>query len=237
MPGGGESYVSQEICIPPILADAPVITNVSVDVTNPTTGQVSVKWLPPFEADPTQFPPPYQYEVFRAEGFNGDIKLTPAFPGKRTDTFFVDTGLNTLETVFNYRVVAYDNNGTKIDTSPTASTVRLEPSPQFLQIELSWFADVPWSNRTQDYPWHLVFRGPANATEGQLILIDSVDVNQSGFKYLDGGLNETETYCYRIMTRGAYGNPNIIEPLENFSQIVCARPNDNVPPCTPITCH
>jgi hypothetical protein len=233
LPGGGESYVSQEVCIPPILADAPVITNVTVDVTNRTTGEVTIKWRPPFEADKIQFPPPYQYEVFRAEGFSGDIKLTPAFPGKRADTVFVDSGLNTQEIVYNYRVVAYDNNGTKIDTSPTASTVRLEASPQFLQIALLWNADVPWSNKTQDYPRHLIYRGPANATEGQLVLFDSVDVNQEQFKYVDAGLDETKTYCYRVMTRGAYGNPLIDEPLNNFSQIVCARPNDNVPPCTP----
>jgi len=234
LPGGGESYVSQEICIPPILADAPVITNVTVDVTNNATGQVTVRWTPPFDADPGQFPPPYQYELFRAEGFNGDIKLTPAFPGKRSDTVFTDTGLNTLETVYNYRVVAYASDGTtKIDTSPTASTVRLEASPQFLQIALTWFADVPWSNRTQDYPLHVIYRGPANATEGQMVEIATVDVNQSQFTYVDVGLNETTTYCYRVMTRGAYGNPRIDEPLENFSQIVCARPNDDDPPCAP----
>ncbi len=241
LPGGGESYVSQEVCIPPILADAPIITNVTVDITSvldaqgkiTTPGQVTVKWRPPFDADPTQFPPPYQYEVFRAEGFSGDIKLTPAFPGKRPDTLFVDKDLNTKEIVYNYRVVAYASDGTKIDTSPTASTVRLETSPKFLQIALTWNADVPWSNRTQDYPLHLIYRGPVNATEGQLLLLGSVDVNQSLFNYIDKDLKETETYCYRVMTRGAYGNPRIVEPLENFSQIICARPNDNVPPCKP----
>ncbi len=234
LPGGGESYVSQEVCIPPILADAPVITNVTVDITNRTTGQITIRWTPPFDVDPIQFPPPYQYELFRAEGYNGDIKLAAVYPGKRSDTVFVDTGLNTLETVYNYRVVAYASDGTtKIDTSPTASTVRLEASPQFLQIALTWFADVPWSNQTENYPLHLIFRGPANSTEGQLVLIGSVDVNQSRFTFLDTGLNETETYCYRVMTRGAYGNPRINEPLENFSQIVCARPNDDEPPCKP----
>ncbi len=234
LPGGGESYVSQEICIPPILADAPVITNVTVDLTNRTDGKVTIKWRPPFEADPLQFPPPYKYEVFRAEGFSGDTKLLKVTVGQPSDTVFVDdTGLNTLEIVYNYRVVAYDNNGIKIDTSPTASTVRLEASPQFLQIALAWNAVVPWSNQTQDYPIHLIYRGPANATEGQMVLLASVDVNQSHFTYVDKGLNETETYCYRVRTSGAYGNPRIDEPLLNFSQIVCARPNDDVPPCAP----
>jgi hypothetical protein len=239
-PGGGESYVSQEICLPPILATSPVITHVTVDVTHPTTGQVTVRWRPPFETDPVQFPPPYSYEVFRAEGFSGNVKLTPAFPGKRPDTVWVDTGINTVETVFNYRVVAYDATGTKVETSPTASTVRLEASPQLMKIGLSWNADVPWSNRTQDYPYHLIYRGPVNSTSNsQLVLIDSVDVNQSLFNYLDEGkyknepLKETETYCYQVMTRGSYGNPRIIEPLKNFSQLVCARPNDNKAPCVP----
>lgn len=236
LPGGGESYVSKEICIPPILADAPVITNVTVDITSRTAGQITVKWRPPFEADKAQFPPPYKYEVFRAEGFSGDIRLIKVSIGKPSDTVFVDAGLNTFETIYNYRVIAYASDGTKIDTSPTASMVRLDASPKFMQIGLSWFADVPWSNRTQSYPRHLIYRyvGPeAGVTEGKLILFDSVDVNAENFTYLDEGLKPTDTYCYRVMTRGAYGNPQIKEPLKNFSQIVCAQPNDDEPPCKP----
>jgi len=239
-PGGGESYVSQEICLPPILADAPVITNVTVDVTSRTNGQVTVKWKPPFEASQIQFPPPYTYEVQRAEGFSGDVKLTSVFPGRRPDTEWVDTGINTQEIVYNYRVTAFASDGTRVDVSPTASTVRLETSPQFLRIALSWNADVPWANQTQDYPLHSIYRGPANATEGQLVLIDKVDVNQYQFNYIDSGqyqntpLKETEVYCYRVMTQGAYGNPQIDEPLINFSQIICDQPNDEDPPCQPM---
>ncbi len=238
-PGGGESYVSQEICLPPILADAPVITNVSVDLTDRTNGNVTVRWTPPFDASPIQFPPPYTYEVHRAEGFSGDVGLTPAFPGKRADTVFTDSGLNTRDIVYNYRVTAFASNGTRVDVSPTASTVRLEPSSQLLKIALSWNAFVPWSNQTQDYPRHLIYRGDANANESTLVLIDSVDVNQFQFNYIDSGqylntpLKETDVYCYRVMTRGAYGNPKIDEPLKNFSQIICAQPNDDQPPCTP----
>lgn len=238
-PGGGESYVSQEICLPPILADAPVVTHVTVDITNRTTGQVTVRWRPPFNASPAQFPPPYTYEVQRAEGFSGDLRLTAAFPGRRPDTVWVDTGINTLDLVYNYRVTAFASNGTRVDVSPTASTVRLETSPQLKRIALTWNADVPWSNNTQDYPRHLIYRGPANANEGQLVLIDSVDVNQYQFQYIDSGqylnqdLVETQVYCYRVMTRGAYGNPRITEPLKNFSQIICAQPNDDEKPCQP----
>ncbi|MEQ8425447.1 MAG: gliding motility-associated C-terminal domain-containing protein, partial [Cyclobacteriaceae bacterium] len=237
-PGGGESYVSDEICIPPILADAPVITNVTIDRTS-TDGQITVKWRSPFDADEVQFPPPYTFEVLRAEGFSGALQIIKPHPGQLTDSTYVDTGLNTEEIVYNYRIVAYDANNTKIDTSATASSVRLEAGSEFKQISLTWAADVPWSNKTQDYPRHLIFRGPVGATEAQLTLIDSVNVNEKQFTYVDEGqwngvpLEDTEIYCYRVMTRGSYGNPEIDEPLLNFSQIICAQPNDSIPPCTP----
>lgn len=238
-PGGGESYVSQEICIPPILADAPVITNVTVDKTANTGGQITVKWRSPFDADEVQFPPPYSFEVLRAQGFSSALQIVKPHPGQLQDSVYVDTDLNTEETIYNYRIIAFDANGTRVDTSATASSVRVEAASDFEQIKLAWAADVPWSNQTQDYPRHLIFRGPAGATESQLVLIDSVDVNENQFTYVDNGqyldtpLLDTEIYCYRVMTRGSYGNPAIDEPLLNFSQIICAQPNDNVAPCQP----
>ncbi len=240
LPSGGESYVSKEICLPPILADAPVVTNVTIDKTDPTDGQITVKWRAPFDADPGQFPPPYKYEVYRAEGFSGDLKLAAAYPGQKPDTVLVDTDpLNTTDVVYNYRIVAYASNGIKVDTSSTASSVRLELKPQLKQIELNWAADVPWSNQIELYPRHLIYRGPVNSKESDMVLIDSVDVNLQSFHYLDSGqyngvpLKETDIYCYRVQTRGGYGNPKIKEPLINYSEIICAQPNDDTPPCKP----
>lgn len=239
LPEGGESYVSLEQCIPPILADAPVVTNVTIDKTSQSDGQITVMWYPPFDADTVQFPKPYQYEVYRAEGFTGTINIAPAFPGMRPETTWVDAGLNTQETVFNYRVIAYDKNGVRIDTSSSASSVRLELKPQLKQIELNWNAEVPWSNNTVQNPYHLIFRGPANSTESDLVLIDQVNVNERFFNYIDSGqyqstpLKETDTYCYRVLTRGGYGNPKIVEPLLNYSEIICAQPNDSTAPCSP----
>lgn len=238
-PGGGESLVSQEVCLPPILADLPAITNVSVEVTNRTAGEILVRWTPPFQADPVQFPPPYTYELHRAEGFSGDINLTPVFPGKLADTAFTDTQLNTQDLIYNYRVTAYDNNNVKVGESATASAVRLETESRFKRINLTWNADVPWSNNSQSFPLHEIYRGPENATEAQMVLIDVVNVTQYAFNYSDSGqfnnepLVETQEYCYRVRTRGTYGNPLIDAPLENFSQIICATPNDSIPPCKP----
>lgn len=239
-PAGGESYVSRDTCIAPILADAPVITNVTVDKTGSSTGEVTLRWRSPFDIDKTQFPPPYTYEVFRAEGFSGNIKIAKTHTGRLSDSTFVDVGLNTEDIVYNYRVVCYDNNSTRVDTSFTASTVRLEPKALFEKIELSWNADVPWSIVAQNYPYHLIYRGDEGATESQMILIDSVNVSEKFLTYTDSGqynntkLDQTKVYCYRVMTRGIYGNPKIAEPLINFSQITCAQPNDEEPPCMPV---
>src|SRR5690606_27638928 len=68
LPKGGESYVSDEICLDPILADRAIVTHVTVDITDATNGQVTVRWTRPFDANPLQFPPPYSYRVMRADG-------------------------------------------------------------------------------------------------------------------------------------------------------------------------
>ncbi len=234
-PGGGESLVSQEVCLPPILAGLPVVTNVSVEVTSRTNGEVFIKWTRPFEADPGQFPPPYTYEVHRAEGFSGVINLVPAFPGRKTelDTTFTDTQLNTRDLVYNYRVTAYDNNNVKVGESVPASTVRLETISKFQRIDLVWNADVPWTNNSQSFPLHDVYRGPEDATEPQMVFLEAVNVTQAGFNYIDEPLQEDQEYCYRVRTRGTYGNPKIDSPLENYSQIICSTPNDEVAPCKP----
>lgn len=244
-PNGGESYLSLDTCLDPIKATAPIITNVSVDKTDVATGMITVKWVPPFELDPLQFPPPYEYQVLRSEGITGKIKQLIPHPGKLNVPTFQDQNLNTEGVVYNYRIIAFDANGFQLpDTADRASSVRLETRPQIAKIELTWFAAVPWSNRIEaqsdTYQFrHLIYRGPANAADNALELIDSVDVNRAGFTYLDQGtfkgqaLKDTEIYCYRVQTRGSYGNPDLPEPLFNFSQKICAQPNDTVPPCKP----
>jgi hypothetical protein len=235
--GGGESYVSKDTCIGPILADVPIMTHVSVDVTDVSAGQIRVSWKRPFDADIVQFPPPYTYSLYRAVGFaRGTDSVLVA--DNLTDTTFLDTGLNTEDNVYNYSVTAYDANGLPVGSSFPASSVRLEAQSQVGRIQLNWSAFVPWSNQIQTIPnKHEIYRGEEGAPESEFILIDEVDVLTNGFMYVDegqhGALADDETYCYRIMTRGGYGNPAIDEPLENFSQIICAQVGDTIPPCKP----
>lgn len=234
LPEGGVSYASTEVCHI-VEADAPVITNVDILSTSETDGQIEVRWMSPFDSD---LPPPYSYEVFRAEGYQGTNNLVSL--GTTQGNVITDSGLDTKNTVYNYRISLVDGIGI-IDTSAVASSVRLEPSPQVASIELSWFAIVPWSNNTQDFPEHYIYRNRVlEGNPDQLVQIAVVNVNEEGFYFWDDGsfngvaLDENLEYCYYITTQGSYGNPEINEPLINNSQVICAQPNDQTPPCDPI---
>jgi gliding motility-associated-like protein len=237
-PGGGLSYASDEVCLT-LQSDAPVITNVDVKTTDQQNGEIEVRWTPPYEADPVLFPPPYTYNVYRSEGLSTTI---PELVFENTaDTVFLDQGLDTFNDQYYYRVDLFDAGGNYVDSSATASSVRLQPLSVLSAVELNWSADVPWSNTVDDNPFHYVYRDNVAGDAGQLVLIDSVNVTRDGFVYLDDGrfngvvLDDEIEYCYYVSTVGTYDNsPLIPDPLINNSQIACARPNDNTPPCTPL---
>ena len=237
-PRSGESIVSDEICIT-IDVDVPIITNVSVEATDIQDGEIFIKWTPPYDIDQTQFPGPYSYELLRSEGFTGNQNRTSL--GITSDTLFTDTGLNTEDLVYNYRVVLLDNN-TKIDTSSSASSVRLEPTIINEAIELNWSFTVPWNNSVSEFK-HEVYRNRTDADAQDtdtFELIAEVDVTTAGFTYLDDGsfngvpLEKELEYCYYVITKGAYNVDGLEYPLENKSQIICAEPDDNRLPCPPV---
>ncbi|MEK6477892.1 gliding motility-associated C-terminal domain-containing protein [Catalinimonas sp. 4WD22] len=239
-PGGGTSYASQEACAQ-MLADAPIITKVSVDQTDMDNGAITIGWRSPFEIDEALFPPPFTYEVVRVSAQNPDAAGEVISP-RISDTTFVDTGINTLDDVYGYKIYLYDASEDLIDSSAVAFSVRLEPTPLVGSVELQWSADVPWSNNSPEYPYHYIYRNNVNAdNESQFVLIDSVNVSDGNFSYLDDGsfngseLSDEEEYCYYIVAQGSYGNDQINPPpLINLSQIACAQPNDTIPPCTPL---
>jgi gliding motility-associated-like protein len=242
--GGAESKVSIEICLPPILADAPVITHVTVDKTSEENGEVTISWRSPYDLDQSEYLSPYEYVMLRANGLTGDDGLTTVQLGGILDTTYTDKGLNTQNFAYNYRIVLLAKQSINepiipIDTSATASSVWNGATPVTGSIEVRWDALTPWSNFSQDYPMHLIYRSSETGGYENLVLIDSVNVFENGFFYLDDGsfqnlgLNEHEYYCYRIKTRGTYGNPEIAAPQENFSQLFCSTTLDIIPPCSP----
>lgn len=237
-PRAGESIVSEEICVT-IDVDVPIITNVSIETTDPAAGEIFVKWTPPYDIDRIQFPGPFTYELFRRTGFTGDANQVSL--GIMADTLFTDTGVNTADLVHNYKVVLLDR-GTRIDTSSSASSVRLEPTIINQAIELNWTFIVPWNNLVGEFK-HEVYRNRTDAAaqdDFTFVKIAEVDVTQTGFRFLDDGsfnsaplVKEIE-YCYYVITKGSYNVPGLVYPLENKSQIICAKPDDNRLPCPPV---
>ncbi|MEO9872123.1 T9SS type B sorting domain-containing protein [Ekhidna sp.] len=235
-PGGGESIASEEAC-DSLLIDVPIITNVDIESTSETAGEILVKWTPPYQINAAAFPPTYTYEVLRKEGQSFGGTFTSVRPPS-TDTTFVDSGLNTEDISYSYRIVLYDNTDQPVDTSQQASSVRLEPSALVGGIKLDWTASVPWSINVQEYPYHYIWRdNVVNGDPESIQLIDSVEVTLDGLTYLDTGdfngveLDEETEYCYFVTTFGSYDNDLLPEPLINRSQIICAQPSDTIPPC------
>lgn len=234
LPQGGESYVSNEAC-GIIRADGPAITHVTVDETSETNGKITVSWRGPFEIDQVLFPPPYSYELWRGTGLNGpaDVKVM----NLATDTTFQDTLLNTMSSRYHYIVKLFDSSATEVRQSAAASQVYLEPTPLEKAIELAWSSEVPWSNNSQPYPMHYIYRNNVLANDaGLLVLYDSVNVNENKFNYVDdrAPLDELTDYSYYVEAYGTYGNPKVASPQINLSQIITARPNDLIPPDAPV---
>lgn len=234
------SKISLDTCIIPQPAKAPVITNVTVNKTNPDKGEIQISWRPPYDIDKSQYPPPYQYQIQRGNGFSSE-DWSVVSQSLISDTTFIDNSMPTVDTAYHYRVLLYVPaiTSSPVDTSSVASSVRLKGKASSNTIQLSWDAKVPWSVFLEDYPHHLIYRGE-NGFDGSFVLIDSVDVNQDGLSYIDVGkynnqpLNDHKIYSYKVETLGGYGNPLIKEPLINFSQIITIHLRDTIPPCPPI---
>lgn len=226
---GGVSKVSDEECMQAeFKVDRPIITKVSIDETGVSNGKATVSWVQPLDLPAQQF----SYEVYRSEGFSGNINFTKVTPGKVTTTSISDEGINTKDKIYNYSIKAFAESGAALQTSASASTVRLEISAKIDELQLTWAAFVPWSNSVSNLK-HKVYK----KLETDPDFVDPpIEVNPGqGFKYSDKNVEKGKTYCYRVETVGSYGstNPAIPTTLTNFSQIICAQVDDKIKPCKP----
>ncbi|WP_242928566.1 gliding motility-associated C-terminal domain-containing protein [Pontibacter vulgaris] len=228
-PAGGKSIASIEACLS-IEQDIPYLTNVTVDATSATAGQITVKWTQPRKGL-DKLVPPLEYRLYRKTGQSGNAGYTEV---KRTrnlaDTTFVNTGLNTLEQAYRYKLEFYQSgpNGaaTVLRDSTSASSVRLEAAATSTDadkfVTLNWTYNVPWKNEVLK---HYIYR----VVNNNRVLIDSVQATAASGTYTDRGtiaeapLVRGNTYCYVVETRGTYQIAGLPEPLRNFSQQVCVE--------------
>lgn len=211
-------------------SDVPVITNVSVNITSETNGEIYLAWSKPnAEALDTIFnTPPYVYKIFRSDGigtsnFSLIIETPPANTfGEANDTIFINEQLNTQTKAHTYKIGFY-SDGDLVGDSNAASSVFLNASPGSGTTDLNWNFQVPWSNNK-----YTIYR---NETSSSAVFDSLTTINKNTFTDYD--LTNGIEYCYYIEAIGSYETAGIIDPLINLSQINCAIPVDTVPPCTP----
>ena len=227
-----ESLRSDEVCVQ-LARDIPLITHVDVESTDPSSGIIRVDWVRPLatDLDTLMHQGPYAFELWRAEGINAtDFQKVPgAFWQSQhfatlLDSSFTDSGLNTRDRAYRYRIAFYTGNSTEVfGYSEAASSIYLNLLASDRMITLVWDERIPWENYQYSLFRGRTFGGPK----------DSIDLVTS-IGYEDKTLINGENYCYLVKAYGSYGLAGITSPQINFSQEVCASPIDTVAPCPPL---
>ena len=229
---GSQSFASEIKCVR-IIRDIPLITNVSVDSTSNTSGKIFVRWVLPKIKSATEEgldtvvnAGPYEFKLLQSTAGSSYVQIAsftkPYFANFNSinDTTFLSQALNTEQFQYNYKLEFF-SSGNLIGTTQPASSVYLNANGLARRVQLNWTQAVPWTNEK-----YFIYK-----KNGAIFsLIDStVSLN-----YTDTGLVNGQTYCYKIVSKGAYGDPDILRPLYNSSQEVCAIPQDKEAPCPPL---
>lgn len=222
------SCPTPEVCIN-LPINFPLMTQDSVHTTDPQNGAIWVSWNAPLILDTTFFPPPYSYTLERAPGLTGTTFQTVATG--LTTTGYLDAGnLATSVQPYRYRVRLLDGTGREVASSNTATSLFLTIEPRDRALLLRWEQNVPWTNDT-----FYIFRAdpPQPGTFTQIATIPTQATGRATFTYLDLGLQNGQTYCYYVLSRGSYGVAGLRDPLWNASNKACESPRDTTPPCLP----
>ncbi len=218
-----EGFASGQACAS-LKRDVPIITHVSNDTADFSSGRVYVDWSKPTELDTTQFPGPYSYLLYRSDqASGGQMQLVKTFSGLN-DTIFRDAGvnLNTEGAAVKYRVDLKSETSGAMGSSQEASSVFLRIRASDKRLTLFFSPQVPWINDQ-----YVIFRKTENSSR-----FDSLTTVNTPI-FVDKNLNNTLQYCYYIKSIGHYSLPGLVNPIINYSQIACAIPRDIIPPCAP----
>jgi gliding motility-associated-like protein len=219
---GGKSIASQEACAS-LKRDIPIITNVSVEVTSQSAGEIFVAWSKPTELDTILYPAPYHYIIQRATTDSPNSFSVCDSTLSINDTIFIDKELNTTKNSYLYKVDLYSEpftNRVFIGSTHTAQSIFLKIEPSDRTLTLNWDVNVPWDN-----DFYLIFRQNPETLE-----YDSIGFSANN-NYRDSDLINGENYTYFVRSTGYYSIQSIVSPIINFSQIVSETPIDIDPPC------
>lgn len=223
-----QSLTSEEVCLQ-LSRDQPLLLNVDVTETDNINGEIYVRWTRPVakELDTLKHPGPYVYEVLRRERNNGNFAFVPGsriegqFWQSPIDTFFTDTGLNTTDFSYEYKIAFNSAGPTEVKESEPATSIFLSIGETDRQLNLSWSEKVPWENKLYEILMH-----------NNLGTFDTIGSTSDTF-FLVKNLKNDTAYCLKVLAYGDYGLTELNQVLLNHSQINCGTPIDTVPPCSP----
>jgi gliding motility-associated-like protein len=229
-PAGGASIVSNEACLT-FNGRSAMLTNVDVNTTSTTTGQITVKWTQP-KADAGTFVSP-RYELSRSIG-TGPATVVATITNL-ADTTYVDRGpnLNTVANQYTYSLTFINTppaSPTPVqETATPATSVRASLIPDGINktMTVNWAYNVPWDNSKQ--PSRIYRKDPGSTTFNQ---IATVTPGATSGTYMDRNLVAGQEYCYYVQTTGQYANYSFLSNLLNNSQQICATLQ--AVPCTPV---
>ncbi|MFZ5554524.1 MAG: gliding motility-associated C-terminal domain-containing protein [Bacteroidota bacterium] len=236
MTDGAVSCPSSEVC-DELNLDFPVMINVSVGETDLVNGIDTVRWFHPTELDTnSQFPGPYQYKIYQYNGFGIPATLIFTTPSEDSlwevqDELIVTSALsnpmNTDAIPHTYKAelwYTHPQQGLQpVGSTSNASSVFVTLVPSDNAIDVTWQCNVPWTNTLYEV-YKETFAG-----SGIFNLLGTTTANN----YLDTGLINGVTYCYKVKSIGSYSSPQIPSPLVNWSEEECEEPVDMTPPCAP----
>ena len=202
-PDGAMSIVSEAACVE-LKNDSPLMTHVSNDSIDLTSGQVRACWTQPKEID-EQYVAPFSYTLTRV------VDGATAVVYEGADTSFLDAGVNLGEVgTLIYKVEMRDANQQLMGTSATAEAVMLTATSTLEEARLSWTEAVPWIvDSTQ------VFKEIGD----HFVRIATT----SAFEYVDAEVESNQVYRYYVRTFGHYTIEGIMRPLVNYSAIKTVR--------------
>jgi gliding motility-associated-like protein len=228
---GARSFPSDEACNV-LLAGTPPMILADVATIDPA-GEIVASWLrKPLTQIISGKPGPFEYRLFYTENRASDawtlLYTTPTPNTVLQDTSFVHTVDTKGKHSHYYKVELWNReSGAEYlldEDVEIASTLYpgLQPSDRSVLISFERYA--PWLNTE-----YTIYRCLNTA--------DCIPVDSVGFtdkeSYLDTGLENGQTYCYRIRSRGYRKIDDIRYENENRSHVACVTPYDNVPPCAP----
>jgi gliding motility-associated-like protein len=226
-PNGTESKASNEITST-LVSGLPIIKNVSVRNTDLVNGSIFLAWKKPQRLDTIPALGPYEYIIYRANGIGGSdfVQIKSILTATLNDTVFIDTLINTSTRGYIYKIDLFNNapgNRFLIGDPGFASSIFLTALPGDRKNRFTINRNVPWINTRYDF-----FR--LNTATN---VYDSIgSTNQLTF--VDESLVNGTQYCYFVKSYGGYLADNMPKNLINLSQIACATPVDNEPPCPPV---